>query len=175
MNPEHPHLQGTAQNPDIYFQNKEAANKYYDETPAIVEQVMDEFYKAVGRKYGLFDYVGAPDAENIVIMMGSGAEAAEETINYLNARRKARGHQSAFVLSFQRKAFSSVLPDSVKKICVLDRTKEPGALGELYQDVITVLAEAGRSIPVIGGRYGLSSKEFTPSMVKAVFDNLPAR
>ncbi len=174
MNPEHPHLQGTAQNPDIYFQNKEAANKYYDETPAIVEQVMDEFYKAVGRKYGLFDYVGAPDAENIVIMMGSGAEAAEETINYLNARGAKLGViKVRLYRPFSAKHFLSVLPDSVKKICVLDRTKEPGALGEpLYQDVITVLAEAGRSIPVIGGRYGLSSKEFTPSMVKAVFDNL---
>ncbi len=174
MNPEHPHLQGTAQNPDIYFQNREAANKYYDATPAIVESVMDEFYKAFGRKYGLFDYVGAPDAENILILMGSGAEAVEETINYLNARgAKVGAIKVRLYRPFSAKHFLSVLPASVKKICVLDRTKEPGAAGEpLYQDVITVLAEAGKSIKVIGGRYGLSSKEFTPTMVKAVYDNL---
>ncbi len=174
MNPEHPHLQGTAQNPDIYFQNREAANKYYDATPAIVEQVMDEFYKAFGRKYGLFDYVGAPDAEEIIVLMGSGAEATEEAINYLNANGyKVGAIKVRLFRPFSAKHFLSVLPASVKKICVLDRTKEPGAAGEpLYQDVITVLAENGKNIKVIGGRYGLSSKEFTPSMVKAVFDNL---
>ena len=174
MNPERPHLQGTAQNPDIYFQNREAANKYYDATPEIVEKVMDEFYKAFGRRYGLFDYVGAPDAENIIVLMGSGAEAVEETINYLNAKGAKLGViKVRLYRPFSAKHFLSVMPDSVKKICVLDRTKEPGALGEpLYQDIITVLAEAGKSLSVIGGRYGLSSKEFTPSMVKAVYDNL---
>ena len=174
MNPERPHLQGTAQNPDIYFQNREAANKYYDATPEIVEQVMDEFYKAFGRKYGLFDYVGAPDAENIIVLMGSGAEAVEETINYLNAQGAKLGAiKVRLYRPFSAKHFLSVMPESVKKICVLDRTKEPGALGEpLYQDVITALAEAGKSLSVIGGRYGLSSKEFTPSMIKAVYDNL---
>lgn len=174
MNPEHPHLQGTAQNPDIYFQNREAANKYYDAVPAIVESVMDEFYKAFGRKYGLFDYVGAPDAENIIILMGSGAEAVEETVNYMNANgAKVGAIKVRLYRPFSAKHFLAALPASVKNICVLDRTKEPGAAGEpLYQDVITVLAEAGKSIKVIGGRYGLSSKEFTPTMVKAVYDNL---
>jgi pyruvate-ferredoxin/flavodoxin oxidoreductase len=174
MNPEHPHIQGTAQDPDIYFQNREAANKYYDAVPAIVEGVMDEFYKAFGRKYGLFDYVGAPDAENVIVVMGSGAETVEESINYLNAHGyKVGALKVRLYRPFSAKHFIDALPKSVKKIAVLDRTKEPGALGEpLYQDVITALAETGRSAQVIGGRYGLSSKEFTPSMVKAVYDNL---
>jgi len=175
MNPEHPHLQGTAQNPDIYFQNREAANKYYMDTPDIVEKVMDELSKEIGRQYKLFDYVGAPDAENIIIMMGSGAEATEEAINYLNARGEKLGMiKVRLYRPFSAKHFLAALPKTAKKICVLDRTKEPGAAGEpLYQDVITVLAEAGRAdIKVIGGRYGLSSKEYTPSMAKAVFANL---
>ena len=118
--------------------------------------------------------VGAPDAENILVLMGSGAEAADEAINYINARGgKVGAIKVRLYRPFSAKHFLSVLPASVKKICVLDRTKEPGAAGEpLYQDVITVLAEAGKSIKVIGGRYGLSSKEFTPTMVKAVYDNL---
>ncbi len=175
MNPEHPHLQGTAQDPDIYFQNREAANKYYDAVPGIVESVMDEFYKTFGRKYGLFDYVGAPDAENVIVLMGSGAETVEEAINYLNAHGyKVGAIKVRLYRPFSAKHFIDVLPKTVKKISVLDRTKEPGALGEpLYQDVITALAETGRTgVQVIGGRYGLSSKEFTPSMVKAVYDNL---
>lgn len=174
MNPEHPHLQGTAQNPDIYFQGREAANKFYDAVPGIVESVMDEFYKAFGRKYGLFDYVGAPDAENVIVLMGSGAETVEESINYLNARGyKVGAIKVRLYRPFSAKHFIDVLPKSVKKIAVLDRTKEPGSLGEpLYQDIITALAETGRTAQVIGGRYGLSSKEFTPSMVKAVYDNL---
>jgi pyruvate-ferredoxin/flavodoxin oxidoreductase len=175
MNPDHPHLQGTAQNPDIYFQNREAANKYYDATPEIVESVMNELAKEIGRQYKLFDYVGAPDAENIIIMMGSGAEATEEAINYLNARGEKLGMiKVRLYRPFSAKHFLAAIPKTVKKICVLDRTKEPGAAGEpLYQDVITVLAEAGRSdIKVIGGRYGLSSKEYTPSMAKAVYVNL---
>ena len=175
MNPEHPHLQGTAQNPDIYFQNREAANKYYNATPEIVEAVMNELAAETGRKYKLFDYVGAPDAENIIIMMGSGTEVTEEAINYLNARGEKLGMIKVHLYRpFSAKHFLAVMPKSVKKICVLDRTKEPGAAGEpLYQDVITVLAEAGRGdIKVIGGRYGLSSKEYTPSMAKAVYANL---
>lgn len=174
MNPERPHLQGTAQNPDIFFQNREASNKYYDAVPEIVEQVMDEFLTAAGRKYGLFDYVGAPDATDVVVIMGSGAETAEETINYLNAGGAKLGViKVRLYRPFSAKHFMSVLPESAKRIAVLDRTKEPGALGEpLYQDVITALAEAGKSLKVVGGRYGLSSKEFTPTMVKAVFDNL---
>ena len=174
MNPEHPHLQGTAQNPDIFFQNTEAANKYYDETPAVVEQTMRDFYEAFGRKYNLFDYAGAPDAENIVILMGSGCETAEETVNYLNSKGEKLGVVKVRLYRpFSAKHLLAAIPASVKRIAVLDRTKEPGALGEpLYQDVVTALAEAGRSIDVIGGRYGLSSKEFTPSMVNAVFKNL---
>jgi pyruvate-ferredoxin/flavodoxin oxidoreductase len=174
MNPDHPHLQGTAQNPDIFFQNREAANKYYDDTPAIVEEVMNDFYKAFGRKYGLFDYVGAPDADKVIVLMGSGAETAEEAINYLTAKGEKVGViKVRLYRPFSAKHFLAVLPKSTKKIAVLDRTKEPGAAGEpLYQDVITVLAEADSAIKVIGGRYGLSSKEFTPSMVKAVLDNL---
>ncbi len=174
MNPEHPHVQGTAQNPDIFFQNREASNKFYDAVPAIVEQTMQEFYKAFGRKYNLFDYVGAPDAENIIIMMGSGSEAAEETADYLGARGEKVGVLKVRLYRpFSAKHFLAAIPASVKKIAVLDRTKEPGSEGEpLYKDVVTALSEAGRNISVIGGRYGLSSKEFTPSMVKAVYDNL---
>ena len=174
MNPEHPHLQGTAQNPDIFFQNREAANKYYDATPAIVEEAMEAFYKAFGRKYNLFDYVGAPDAERVIILMGSGAEAAEETANYLNANGEKVGVLKVRLYRpFSAKHLIAALPKSVRKIAVLDRTKEPGSAGEpLYKDVITAFAEEGKTIDVVGGRYGLSSKEFTPSMVKAVYDNL---
>ena len=174
MNPDHPHLQGTAQNPDIFFQGREAANKYYDATPAIVEEAMADFYKAFGREYGLFDYVGAPDADKVIILMGSGAETAEEAINYLVAKgEKVGAIKVRLYRPFSAKHFLAALPKTTKKISVLDRTKEPGASGEpLYQDVVTVLAEADSDIKAIGGRYGLSSKEFTPSMVKAVFANL---
>ena len=135
---------------------------------------MEDFYKAFGRKYNLFDYVGAPDAENIVILMGSGCEAVEETVNYLVAKgEKVGAIKVRLYRPFSAKHFLAALPKSVKKIAVLDRTKEPGALGEpLYQDIITVLSEAGSNISVIGGRYGLSSKEFTPSMINAVYKNL---
>ncbi len=174
LNPEHPHIQGTAQNPDIYFQNREACNKFYDAVPAIVEQTMQEFYKAFGRRYNLFDYAGAPDADRIIIMMGSGGEAAEETANYLNARGEKVGVLKVRLYRpFSAKHLLAAIPASVKSIAVLDRTKEPGSEGEpLYKDVVTALSEAGRNIPVIGGRYGLSSKEFTPSMVNAVYKNL---
>jgi len=175
LNPEHPHQQGTAQNPDIYFQGREASNKYYAAIPDIVEHYMGEVGKITGRSYKLFDYVGAPDAENIVIMMGSGAEVTEETIKYLNKKGAKLGLIKVRLFRpFAADRLLAAIPASVKRISVLDRTKEPGSLGEpLYQDVITALAEAGRSdIKVIGGRYGLGSKEYNPSMVKAVYDNL---
>ncbi|MCE5236011.1 MAG: pyruvate:ferredoxin (flavodoxin) oxidoreductase [Clostridiaceae bacterium] len=175
LNPEHPHQSGTAQNPDIYFQGREAANKYYAAIPGIVEHYMAEVGKLTGRSYKLFDYVGAPDAENIIVMMGSGAEVAEETIKLLNKNGAKLGLVKVRLYRpFAADRLLNAIPASVKRITVLDRTKEPGALGEpLYQDVVTALAEGGRTgIEVIGGRYGLGSKEFNPSMVKAVYDNL---
>ena len=175
MNPDHPHQQGTAQNPDIYFQNREAANKYYEATPAIVQKTMDEFAKKFGRQYHLFDYVGAPDAENIIVVMGSGADVTEEAMNYLNKQGAKLGLLKVRLYRpFDVKAFVAAIPASVKKIAVLDRTKEPGSLGEpLYEDVIAALKEEGRqSIEVFGGRYGLGSKDYNPTMVKAVYDNL---
>ena len=175
LNPEHPHLGGTAQNPDIYFQGREAANKKYDAVPGIVQHYMDEVGKLTGRKYNLYDYVGAPDAQNIVIIMGSGSEVFEETINYLNAKGAKLGLLKVRLYRpFAADAFIKAIPQSVKRIAVMDRTKESGAGGEpLYLAVVNALAEAGRcGIEVVGGRYGLGSKEFTPSMAKAVFDNL---
>ncbi|MCL2370522.1 MAG: pyruvate:ferredoxin (flavodoxin) oxidoreductase [Firmicutes bacterium] len=175
MNPEHPQMRGTAQNPDVYFQNREAANKLYDATPAIVQTMMDKVYKLTGRRYNLFDYYGDPNAEQIIIMMGSGAETAEETVDFLNKQGKKVGLiKVRLYRPFSVKDFVGAIPSSVKRISVLDRTKEPGSLGEpLYLDVVTALAEAGRTgIKVIGGRYGLGSKEFNPSTVNAVFKNL---
>ncbi|MBR3843740.1 MAG: pyruvate:ferredoxin (flavodoxin) oxidoreductase [Christensenellaceae bacterium] len=177
LNPEHPHQRGTAQNPDIYFQNREAANRFYEATPAIVQDVMDEFAKKFGRQYHIFDYVGAPDAEDIIVLMGSGAEAVEETINYLNSKRGAKlgAIKVRLYRPFSAKAFVDAIPETVKNITVLDRTKEPGSLGEpLYEDVIAALFEQGRMAKVVCGRYGMGSKEFTPSMIKAVFDNMHA-
>lgn len=177
MNPEHPHQQGTAQNPDIYFQNREAANKYYDAVPEIVEGYMKKVGELTGRQYNLFDYSGAPDAEKVIILMGSGTEATEETVNAL----VKKGHKVGVLKvrlfrPFSVKHFIAALPATVKKIAVLDRTKEAGSLGEpLYEDIITALTEAGKTgITVVGGRYGLGSKEFNGSHVKAVFDNLDA-
>jgi pyruvate-ferredoxin/flavodoxin oxidoreductase len=176
LNPEHPHQGGTAQNPDIYFQGREAANKYYDAVPGIVQQYMDEVGKVTGRSYHLFDYYGAPDAENILVIMGSGADVAEETIEYLNAKGAKLGLVKVRLYRpFVAEKFVEVLPKTTKRIAVLDRTKEPGSLGEpLYQDVINALVETGKlsGIEVVGGRYGLGSKEFTPSMVDAVYANL---
>ena len=175
LNPEHPHQGGTAQNPDIYFQGREAANKYYNAIPGIVQHYMDEVGKITGRHYHLFDYVGAADAENVIVVMGSGADVCEETINYLNAQVQKLGLLKVRLYRpFAAEKFVEALPKSCKRIAVLDRTKEPGSLGEpLYQDVINALVEAGRSdIKVVGGRYGLGSKEFTPSMVNAVYENL---
>ncbi len=175
MSPERPELRGTAQNPDIYFQGREAANPYYLAVPSIVAEAMAQVGELTGRCYKLFDYVGAPDADRVVITMGSSTEVAEETVRYLNSRGQKVGLVKVRLYRpFSAEHFLAVLPETVKRIAVLDRTKEPGALGEpLYQDVQTVLAENGRTdIVVVGGRYGLSSKEFTPAMALAVFDNL---
>ena len=175
LNPDHPIQKGTAQNSDTYFQNRETANKYYEATPAIVQKMMDKVSALTGRSYHLFDYVGAPDAENVIVVMGSGADAIEETINKMNAE----GHKVGVVKvrlyrPFATKAFLKALPKTTKKIAVLDRTKEPGSLGEpLYLDVCTALLENNKKkIKVVGGRYGLGSKEFNPSMVYAVYKNL---
>ena len=175
LNPDHPHQQGTAQNPDIYFQGREAANKYYDATPAIVEKVMKQVGKLTGRKYNLFDYVGAADAERVIIAMGSGCDAIEETVNYLTKKGEKIGLIKVHLYRpFSMKHFLKAIPETCQKIAVLDRTKESGSLGEpLYLDVCSALLEAGRNdIAVVGGRYGLGSKEFNPTMVKAVFDNI---
>jgi len=182
MSPDRPVLRGTAQNPDVYFQARETINPFYQATPQVVQRVMDRFAQVTGRQYHLFDYIGAPDADRVIVMMGSGAETAHEVVDYLNARGEKIGVVKVRLFRpFDSKALVAALPKSVKRIAVLDRTKEPGAAGEpLYQDVITAFAEAlagGEvdSMPlIVGGRYGLSSKEFTPGMVKAVFDNLAA-
>ena len=174
LSPEHPVIRGTAQNPDFYFQAREACNSFYLATPAIVQSVMDKFARVVGRHYHLFDYEGAPDAERVIVIMGSGAEVAHEAVEAMNAAGEKVGVLKVrLFLPFDTEKFIAALPATVKSLAVLDRTKEPGALGEpLYVEVLTGLAQAGVSKRVIGGRYGLSSKEFTPAMVKAVFDEL---
>ncbi len=174
MNPEHPHLRGSAQNPDIYFQGREAANAYYEATPGIVAEVMKQVSALVGREYHLFDYVGAPDAERVIILMGSACDVAEETVNYLTSKGEKVGLLKVRLYRpWSAEHFLGSLPKSVKKVAVLDRTKEPGSQGEpLYQDVCTTFQEKGEGPAVVGGRYGLGSKDFTPAMVKAVFDNL---
>ena len=176
LNPEHPVQYGTAQNPDIYFQNREAANKYYNAVPEIVEKYMAKVADLTGRTYHIFDYVGAADATDIIVLMGSGADAADETIKYLNANGKKVGMVKVHLYRpFSAKHFVEAIPASVKNICVLDRTKEAGSLGEpLYLDVVSALNEMGRDAKVIGGRYGLGSKEFTPSMILACYKNLAA-
>ena len=188
LTPDRPVMRGTAQNPDVFFQSRERANTFYAATPEIVESVMKKFGEVVGRQYRLFDYVGAPDAERVIVMMGSGCEAAEETVNALLAAGEKVGLLKVRLYRpFAVDHFITALPASVKTIAVLDRTKEPGGAGEpLYQDVITAVAEAwhgrhahddqaqnGRPTPrIIGGRYGLGSKEFTPAMVRSVFDEM---
>ncbi|MDI9484106.1 MAG: pyruvate:ferredoxin (flavodoxin) oxidoreductase [Bacillota bacterium] len=175
MNPEHPELRGTAQNPDIYFQGREAANPFYLAVPDIVVETMNQVGELTGRYYKPFDYVGAEDAEHVIVAMGSSTDTIEETVKYFNARGAKLGVVKVRLYRpFSVKHFIDVLPAAVKRIAVLDRTKEPGSLGEpLYLDVQAALVEAGRgNVEVVGGRYGLSSKEFTPAMVKAVFDNL---
>jgi len=172
LNPEKPMMKVGAQNPDVYFQGRETVNKYYAAAPAIVQEYMDKVARVTGRQYHLFDYFGAPDADRVIVIMGSGAETVEETIDYLNKHGYKVGLVKVRLYRpFQAEAFRSLIPQTVKKIAVLDRTKEPGAIGEpLYLDVVTALC--GRNIQVIGGRYGLSSKELTPAMVKAVYDHL---
>jgi len=176
MNPEHPHLRGTAQNPDIYFQGREAANSYYAATPEIVAETMEQISKAIGRTYHLFDYVGAPNAEHVIALMGSACDVTEETVNYLVSKgEKVGALKVRLYRPWSAEHFLQALPDTVKSIAVLDRTKEPGSLGEpLYQDICTTFKEHDRTPLVVGGRYGLGSKDFTPAMVKAVFDNLAA-
>jgi pyruvate-ferredoxin/flavodoxin oxidoreductase len=197
MSPERPHQRGTAQNPDTYFQNREGSNGYYQAVPAIVLESMKKVADLTGRRYGLFDYVGAPDAERVIVSMGSSTEVIEETVDYLVGKGEKVGLVKVRLYRpFSREHFWRALPAACRRIAVLDRTKEPGSPGEpLYQDVCTALAEAliagggqvatkwtgspaslgepGRGLPeVYGGRYGLGSKDFTPAMVKAVFDNL---
>ncbi len=174
LSPENPVLRGTAQNPDVFFQSRERANKFYEETPSIVAQTMEDFYQVTGRRYRLFDYAGANDAERIIVIMGSGAETAEQVTNTLLKQGEKVGLLKVRLFRpFDTMSFLNALPESVKSIAVLDRTKEAGSQGEpLLQDIITAVYKNKRHIEVIGGRYGLGSKEFTPGMVKAVFDEL---
>ncbi len=197
LSPESPVIRGTAQNPDVFFQAREACNPYYEACPQIVQRAMDKFASAVGRQYHLFDYVGAPDARHVIVLMGSGAEVAHETVEHLvNDGRKVGIVKVRLYRPFASERFVAALPQTTKMVTVLDRTKEPGAAGEpLYQDVVTALSEHnGWPIPlgvgdtvgtganglaamprVLGGRYGLSSKDFTPAMVKGVFDQMEER
>ena len=179
LSPEHPVLHGTSQNPDVFFQSRERANPFYDAFPQIVQDAMDRFGELTGRHYTLFDYVGAADAERVIVLMGSGAETVHETVEHLNAHGEKVGVLKVRLYRpFSGEALLAALPSGVKVIAVLDRCKEPGADGEpLYKDVVTALAQAAaevkRTMPrIIGGRYGLASKEFTPGMVKAVFDEM---
>ena len=181
LTPDRPMLRGTAQNPDVFFQAREAANRFYDACPSVVERTMQKFAKLTGRQYSLFEYVGHPAAERVIVLMGSGADTAHEAVDALAARGEKVGVLKVRLYRpFVSEAFLAALPKTVRSLAVLDRTKEPGAPGDpLYLDVMTALAEAqadGR-LPfapprVIAGRYGLSSKEFTPAMIKAVFDEL---
>jgi pyruvate-ferredoxin/flavodoxin oxidoreductase len=177
LSPDHPVIRGTAQNPDVFFQAREGANRFYDACPGIVQRTMDSLGELTGRQYHLFDYHGANDAERLIILMGSGCEAVHETVDYLNRRGERVGVIKVRLFRpWNASAFLEALPETVQSIAVLDRTKEPGSGGEpLYLDCVNTLHEAGRTaLPIVGGRYGLSSKEFTPAMVKAVFDNLAA-
>lgn len=174
LNPEHPVQKGTAQNPDIYFQNREACNKYYDAVPAVVQEMMDKVSALTGRKYNLCDYYGDSNAEHVIVMMGSGAEAVEETIDYLNAKGSKVGLiKVRLYRPFPVEAFVNAIPKSCKTLTVLDRTKESGSIGEpLYLDVVSALSETETTgIKVLCGRYGLGSKEFNPSMVNAIYAN----
>ncbi|HLO83066.1 MAG TPA: pyruvate:ferredoxin (flavodoxin) oxidoreductase [Chitinophagaceae bacterium] len=183
LSPDNPFIRGTAQNPDVFFQNREAANQWYTNVPGVVQQEMDKLYKLTGRRYNLFEYYGHPEADRVIILMGSGTGAVKETVDYLNEKGEKTGVLYVRLYRpFAIEDFIKMLPSSVKKISVLDRSKEPSAMAEpLYMDVINALAEAeslrqsdNPSIrpSVSGGRYGLSSKEFNPGMVKAVFDEL---
>jgi len=176
LNPENPRVKVGAQNPDVYFQGRETVNKFYDATPETVQTYMDELAKVIGRQYHLFDYVGAADAEKVIVAMGSGCEAIEETVNYMNANGEKVGLVKVRLYRpFSVEHFVKAMPASVKEVVVLDRTKEPGSIGEpLYLDVVAAM-QARPDVNIIGGRYGLSSKEFTPSMIKAVYDHAGGR
>ncbi|MEI7812007.1 MAG: pyruvate:ferredoxin (flavodoxin) oxidoreductase [Ignavibacteria bacterium] len=183
LTPDRPVLRGTAQNPDVYFQGRETANKFYNDCPELVQEAMDKFASVVGRQYHLFDYYGAPDAARVLVIMGSGAEAVEETVEYLTNKtgEKVGVVKVRLFRPFSLKHLIAALPKTVEKIAVLDRTKESGSIGEpLYLDIVTAISEAmasddapfAKAPRIIGGRYGLSSKEFTPAMVKSIFDEL---
>ena len=182
LNPEHPVLRGSSQNPDVFFQARETVNPYYKATPEITQKAMDKFAEITGRQYHLFDYVGAEDADRVIILMGSGAEAAHETVDYLRAQGEKIGIIKVCLFRpFSKKHLAAALPKTVTKIAVLDRVKEPGAEGEpMYKDVVTAMSElfAEGQAPlekfptIVGGRFGLSSKEFNPAMLKGIFDEL---
>ena len=174
LNPSHPHQTGTAQNPDIFFQNREASNKYYDAVPAIVQEMMNKVGELTGRKYNLVDYYGAQNADRVIVLMGSGAEAVEETVDYYKNKGENVGLiKIRLYRPFPVDAFINAIPETVKCITVLDRTKEPGALGDpLYLDVVAALKAKNKNIDVLAGRYGLGSKEFNPSMVNVIYENM---
>ncbi|HET6962736.1 MAG TPA: pyruvate:ferredoxin (flavodoxin) oxidoreductase, partial [Terriglobia bacterium] len=182
LSPDHPVLRGSAQNPDVFFQAREACNPFYNACPEIVQATMDRFASQAGRQYHLFDYFGSPDADRVIVIMGSGAETVEETVRYLQPRGERVGVIKVHLFRpFSVQHFVSAIPSTVRSIAVLDRTKEPGSIGEpLYQDVVTAINEAvvAQTLPmaqvprIVGGRYGLSSKEFTPAMVSAIFEEL---
>ncbi len=185
MNPNNPFIRGTAQNPDVFFQGRESANPFYRATPDIVDNIMRHFEELTGRSYHLFDYVGDPNAERVIILMGSGADTVDQTVQYLNQKGEKVGVLKVRLFRpFSLSHFIDALPETVKRITVLDRTKEPGSLGEpLYQEIVAAINEDRFSdhpkhsplVQIIGGRYGLSSKEFTPAMVKSIFNELDAR
>ena len=177
LTPDRPVLRGTSQNPDVYFQGRESINPYCAACPGIVEKVMARFAKLVGRRYRLFDYVGAPDAEKVIVMMGSGAEAAHEAVEALTAGGEKVGLVKVRLYRpFSNEHLLAAIPETAGVVSVLDRQKEPGSAGEpLYLDVANAVTEAGRDLKVIGGRYGLGSKEFTPAIVKGVFENAGAK
>jgi pyruvate-ferredoxin/flavodoxin oxidoreductase len=175
LSPDHPVLRGSAQNPDVDFRVRETVNPYYAACPAIVQEAMDRFAGLTGRQYRLFDYHGAPDAVRVIVLMGSGCEAAQETVNWLAARHEKVGVLKVRLYRpFEAGSLVEALSASARAIAVLDRTKEPGSAGEpLYLDSVNALHESERwGTQIVGGRYGLSSKEFTPAMIRAVFDNL---
>ncbi len=174
LNPESPVLRGSAENGDIFFQHREACNKYYDAFPAIVEEYMDKVNKKIGTNYGLFNYYGAPDAERVIVAMGSICDCAEEVIDYMTAKGEKVGLVKVRLYRpFVAEKFAEALPKTVKKIAVLDRTKEPGSLGEpLYLDVVAALARTGKTATVVGGRYGLGSKDVVPASIFAIYNNL---
>jgi len=174
FNPEHPFIRGTAQNPDVFFQARETVNPFYLKTPAIVQKAMDRFAGIVGRQYHLFDYVGAPDADRVIALMGSAAEVAHDTVEHLVAQGEKVGLLKVRLYRpFSFEHFGAALPSTARVLAALDRTKEPGSAGEpLYLDCVAAITELNRDVRVIGGRYGLSSKEFTPAMVKGLFDEM---